>query len=109
MASAASTPTSTPCSGRGAGAAIEPVAGRARAPPPAFSRGGDGAGTPAGVGAELIAAALNVNCGGRHHVGLVVERQIARWASEAFGFPSQSSGVFVTGTSQANFLGLLIA
>ncbi len=59
--------------------------------------------------AELIAAALDANCGGRDHIGPIVERQIALWAAEAFGFPAQSSGVFVTGASQANFLGLLVA
>jgi aromatic-L-amino-acid decarboxylase len=68
-----------------------------------------GAGTPVGVVAELIAAALNANCGGRDHIGPVVERQITAWAAEAFRFPSTSSGVFVTGASQANFLGLLVA
>jgi glutamate/tyrosine decarboxylase-like PLP-dependent enzyme len=76
---------------------------------PRFMGWAHGAGTPVGVVAELIAAALNANCGGRDHIGLIVERQIARWAAEAFGFPPTSSGVFVTGASQANFLGLLVA
>jgi glutamate/tyrosine decarboxylase-like PLP-dependent enzyme len=76
---------------------------------PRFFGWAHGAGTPAGVVAELIAASLNANCGGRDHIGPIVERQIAGWAAEAFGFPAASSGVFVTGTSQANFLGLLIA
>jgi glutamate/tyrosine decarboxylase-like PLP-dependent enzyme len=76
---------------------------------PRFFGWAHGAGTPVGVVAELIAAALDANCGGRDHIGPIVERQIAQWCAEAFGFPPQSSGVFVTGTSQANFLGLLIA
>ena len=76
---------------------------------PRFFGWAHGAGTPVGVVAELIAAALNANCGGRDHIGPIVERQIAGWAAEAFGFPAESSGVFVTGTSQANFLGLLVA
>jgi glutamate/tyrosine decarboxylase-like PLP-dependent enzyme len=76
---------------------------------PRFFGWAHGAGTPAGVVAELIAAALDANCGGRDHIGPIVERQIARWAAEAFGFPPESSGVFVTGTSQANFMGLLVA
>jgi len=76
---------------------------------PRFLGWAHGAGTPVGVVAELVAAALNANCGGRDHIGPVVERQIAAWAAEAFGFPRQSSGVFVTGASQANFLGLLVA
>ncbi|HVM99057.1 MAG TPA: pyridoxal-dependent decarboxylase [Caulobacteraceae bacterium] len=76
---------------------------------PRFFGWAHGAGTPVGVVAELIAAALDANCGGRDHIGTVVEGQIARWAAEAFGFPPESSGVFVTGASQANFLGLLVA
>jgi glutamate/tyrosine decarboxylase-like PLP-dependent enzyme len=76
---------------------------------PRFMGWAHGAGTPVGVVAELIAAALDANCGGRDHIGPIVERQVARWAAQAFGFPESSSGVFVTGASQANFLGLLVA
>jgi len=68
-----------------------------------------GAGTPVGVIAEMLAAGLNANCGGRNHVGIEVERQITRWAAELFGFPQSSTGIFVTGSSAANFLGLLVA
>jgi aromatic-L-amino-acid/L-tryptophan decarboxylase len=68
-----------------------------------------GAGTPVGMVAEMLAAGLNANCGGRNHIGLDVERQMTRWFAEAFGFPRHASGIFVTGTSMANFLGLLIA
>jgi aromatic-L-amino-acid/L-tryptophan decarboxylase len=76
---------------------------------PRFFGWAHGAGTPVGMVAEMIAGALDANCGGRDHIGPIVERQIAGWAAEAFGFPAESSGVFVTGTSQANFLGALIA
>ena len=76
---------------------------------PRFLGWAHGAGTPVGMVAELLAAGLDLNCGGRDHIGPIVERQIALWAAEAFGFPASSSGLFVTGASQANFLGLLIA
>ncbi|MFI4935488.1 MAG: pyridoxal phosphate-dependent decarboxylase family protein [Caulobacterales bacterium] len=76
---------------------------------PRFYGWANGAGTPVGMVAEMLAAALNANCGGRDHIGPIVERQITLWAAEAFGFPRESSGVFVTGASQANFLGLLVA
>jgi len=46
--------------------------------------------------AEMLAAGLNANCGGRNHIGLVVERQIVSWAAELLGFPAGSSGIFVT-------------
>jgi aromatic-L-amino-acid decarboxylase len=68
-----------------------------------------GAGTPVGMVADMLAAGLNANCGGRNHIAIDVERQIARWMAEAFGLPLDASGVFVTGTSMANFLCLLVA
>ena len=68
-----------------------------------------GAGTPVGMMAEMIAAGLNMNCGGRDHIGLEVERQIVRWMQEAFGYPDGASGLFVTGSSMANFLAVIVA
>ena len=86
---------------------IEPYAGGNTHP--LFMGWVQGAGTPDGMVAEMIAAALDVNCGGRNHIGLDVERQITRWMAAAFGFPDDASGLFVTGTSSANLLGLLVA
>ncbi|MGX7873767.1 pyridoxal phosphate-dependent decarboxylase family protein [Mesorhizobium sp. ORM6] len=68
-----------------------------------------GAGTPIGMVAEIVASGLNMNCGGRDHAGLVVEQQIVRWMSEALGYPDGASGLFLTGSSMANFAALTIA
>ena len=68
-----------------------------------------GAGTPIGMVAEMLAAGLNANCGGRNHIAIDVERQITLWLAELFGFPLEASGVFVTGTSLANLLAVLVA
>ncbi len=68
-----------------------------------------GGGTPVGVLAEMLAASLNANLGGRDHVPIEVERQIVRWMQAIFGFPESATGLFVTGTSMANFIGVLIA
>ena len=76
---------------------------------PGFMGWVHGAGTPIGMVAEMLAAGLNANCGGRNHIGIDVERQVTLWMAEALGFPETSAGLFVTGTSIANFLGLLIA
>lgn len=65
-----------------------------------------GGGTAVGMLAEMLAAGLNANCGGRT-VGIEVERQIVRWVRELFGFPQTASGVFVTGSSMANFMALV--
>ncbi|MGZ9076463.1 MAG: pyridoxal phosphate-dependent decarboxylase family protein [Burkholderiaceae bacterium] len=68
-----------------------------------------GAGTPVGMVAEMLAAGLNANCGGRNHIAIAVEQQIVRWAAEMLGFPDGSSGIFVTGTSAANLSAVVIA
>lgn len=76
---------------------------------PAFMGWVQGGGTAIGMLAEMLAAGLNANCGGRDHAAIEVERQIARWAAQIFGFPQTASGIFVTGTSIANFLALIVA
>ncbi|WP_372786336.1 aspartate aminotransferase family protein [Phenylobacterium sp.] len=76
---------------------------------PGFMGWVQGAGTPVGMLAEMLAAGLNSNLGGRDHMPIEVERQILAWVRQMFGFPAGASGLFVTGTSQANFLAVLIA
>ena len=76
---------------------------------PRFMGWVQGAGTAIGALAEMLAAGMNANCGGRDHAAIEVERQIARWSAELFGFPETASGIFVTGTSIANFIALTVA
>ena len=38
-----------------------------------------GAGLASGVVADMLAAAMNTNCGGRDHAGLHVERAVIEW------------------------------
>ena len=76
---------------------------------PGFMGWVHGAGTPVGMLAEMLAGGLNANLGGRDHMPIEVERQIVRWMQEIFGFPATASGLFVTGTSLANFIGVLVA
>ena len=68
-----------------------------------------GGGTAVGMLAEMLAAGLNANLGGRDQMPLEVERQIVRWMRELFGFPQTANGVFVTGSSMANLIGVLVA
>lgn len=76
---------------------------------PGFMGWVHGAGTVTGMLAEMLAAGLNANVGGRNQIPVEVERQITRWMAELFGFPGDASGVFVTGTSMANMLAVWIA
>ena len=68
-----------------------------------------GAGNPVGVLAEMLAATLNANLGGRDHAPIEVEREVIRWSAEMIGFPATTTGVLVTGTSVANLIALLVA
>ncbi len=68
-----------------------------------------GAGTPVGVVAEMLAAGMNANLGGRDHIPIEVERQVTGWMRKLFGFPESATGLFVTGASMANLIAVLVA
>lgn len=68
-----------------------------------------GAGTPVGVLAEMLAAGMNANLGGRDHSPIEVERQVTAWMRKLFGFPDCATGLFVTGASMANLIAVLVA
>jgi aromatic-L-amino-acid/L-tryptophan decarboxylase len=76
---------------------------------PGFMGWVHGGGTVVGMLAEMLAAGLNANLGGRDHMPIEVERQITAWMRELFGFPQSASGIFVTGTSMANLMAVLVA
>lgn len=78
-------------------------------PHPRFMGWVHGGGTPIGMLAELLAGGLNANLGGRDHAPIEVERQVIAWAAEMLGFPASASGLLVTGTSMANFIGVQVA
>jgi aromatic-L-amino-acid/L-tryptophan decarboxylase len=68
-----------------------------------------GSGTAGGLLAELLAAAMNANCGGREHGAIHVERQVIEWCRQLFDFPEGASGLLVSGTSMATLIGLAVA
>jgi aromatic-L-amino-acid decarboxylase len=76
---------------------------------PGFMGWVHGGGTAVGMLAEMLAAGLNANLGGRDHIPIEVERQIVEWTRAMFGFPGSASGIFVTGTSMANLMAVLVA
>jgi aromatic-L-amino-acid decarboxylase len=76
---------------------------------PGFMGWVHGGGTAVGMLAEMLAAGLNANLGGRDHIPVEVERQIVEWTRAMFGFPGEASGIFVAGTSMANLMAVLVA
>ncbi|MBT5295862.1 MAG: amino acid decarboxylase, partial [Octadecabacter sp.] len=76
---------------------------------PAFFGWVHGTGLPVGVGAEIIAATMNSNCGGRDHGAAEVEREVINWLTRTAGMPDDAFGILTTGTSQATILALSAA
>ncbi len=68
-----------------------------------------GSGTPGNLMADITAAALNANLGGRDHGAMYVEKQVVNWCRELFQFPATSSGLVVSGTSIATVIALKAA
>jgi aromatic-L-amino-acid decarboxylase len=76
---------------------------------PAFFGWVHGAGLPVGIVADMVAAAMDSNVGGRQHGAVYVERQVVAWCRELFGFPGGASGLVTTGTSMASLIALAVA
>jgi len=76
---------------------------------PGFMGWVHGGGTAVGMLAEMLAAGLNANVGGRNQIPVDVEWQVIGWMRDLFGFPDSSSGILTTGTSAATLIALTVA
>lgn len=68
-----------------------------------------GAGSPGNMVAEIAAAAMNANLGGRDHGAIYIEKQVIAWVRAMFDFPETASGLVVSGTSMATLVALKTA
>ncbi|MAP94388.1 MAG: cytochrome D ubiquinol oxidase subunit I [Ponticaulis sp.] len=68
-----------------------------------------GAGTPSGLIADMLAATMNANCGGRKTGAIRIERAVIDWALATFGLPETGSGLITSGTSMATVIALKCA
>jgi aromatic-L-amino-acid decarboxylase len=68
-----------------------------------------GTGTPMGVFAEMLAAAMNPNLAIGEHSPMYVENQVLDWFKEFLGYPAEASGILLSGGSMANFTALNVA
>jgi glutamate/tyrosine decarboxylase-like PLP-dependent enzyme len=106
---------SLPEEGDGALEALrELAAGRAaatRSPGPRFFHFIIGGSTPAALGADWLASALDQNTGlwTASPLGSRLESVALDWLKELFGLPTEWSGVLTTGATMANFVGLASA
>ena len=66
---------------------------------------------PIGMLADLLAAAINPNCGAfaLSPVATEIERQAIRWIAEMVGYPADCGGILVSGGNMANFVCFLAA
>ncbi len=68
-----------------------------------------GSGTAGGLLSELLKATINTVPAAFDECGRLLEQQVVAWMLEAFGMPTQGSGILVSGGSMANFVGLAVA
>ena len=66
---------------------------------------------PIGMLGDLLAAAVNANCGGWAiaPAATEIELQTVRWLAEFIGFPTSAGGLLVSGGNMANFVCFLAA
>ncbi len=66
---------------------------------------------PAGILADLVASALNPNCGSSILAPLAteIEKQTVAWLAELIGFPTNGGGILVSGGNMANMVCFMAA
>jgi aromatic-L-amino-acid decarboxylase len=68
-----------------------------------------GTGTPMGTFGDLLASGMNPNTAIGEHSAMYVDRQVVNWCKELMDFPSEASGILVSGGSMANITALTVA
>jgi aromatic-L-amino-acid decarboxylase len=68
-----------------------------------------GNGTPVGVLADLLGSAMNCHVSGYDQAATLVERQVIEWLAEMLEYPSNASGLLVSGGTVANLIGVATA
>lgn len=68
-----------------------------------------GTGTPLGTLADLLASGMNPNTTIGEHSAMYVDRQVVNWCKQLMNFPSEASGILVSGGSMANITALTVA
>jgi aromatic-L-amino-acid/L-tryptophan decarboxylase len=69
----------------------------------------NGSGTPEGILAEMLAAAMNSNVTGHDQAPVWAELQVIGWFKQLFRLPAAAGGLLVSGATMANLTALLAA
>ena len=67
-----------------------------------------GNGTVEGMLADLIASGLNPHLAGYDQSASVIEGQVIDWFKDLMGYPEQAGGLFVSGGTMANIIGIVV-
>lgn len=76
---------------------------------PRFFAWVQGTGTPMAIISELLAAGTNPNVAIGDHAAMYVDQQVINWMKEMFNFPSNASGILLSGATMANVTGIQVA
>lgn len=68
-----------------------------------------GTGTPQSAMADFLASVVNPQMAGLEQAPVYVEQQTIKWFAELMGFPPSAGGIFISGGTMANVLGLAVA
>lgn len=68
-----------------------------------------GTGSAGALLPEMVAAAMNSNCGGRDHAAIYIEKQVLAWSRSIMRFPPDCGALLVSGTSMATVVALKAA
>ena len=68
-----------------------------------------GTGTPLAMLADMLASGMNPQAAGIQEGARYVEERVIAWLAELMGFPTDSSGLLLSGGSMANLVALAVA
>ncbi len=76
---------------------------------PRFTAWVQGTGTPLAMMADMLASGMNPNTTIGEHAAMYVDKQVIDWCKELLHFPSDATGMLVSGGSIANITGIIVA
>jgi aromatic-L-amino-acid decarboxylase len=103
-----------PSTGSAADAILDEVAREVMAYPfgnghPRFAAWVNSPPAPIGIVAAALAAAMNPSVAGGNHAAVYIEHAVLRWMTALLGYPPESGGLMVSGTSAAAITALAAA